>query len=38
MIRFLIMMVVLLNRAATMDCEWHMTPGWQRAKAAADRR
>ena len=32
MFRFLIALVLLLNRAAPMDCDWTMTQGWQAAK------
>jgi hypothetical protein len=33
MFRFLFMIVLLLNRSATMDCDWNMTKGWADAKA-----
>lgn len=26
------MLVLLLNRGATMDCDWQMTKAWQDAK------
>lgn len=30
--RFLIMLVLLLNRSTPMDCDWTMTKAWSEAK------